>query len=100
MHMQKSVRDTCNCSLPCLHQSSFFNALAACHTLLCTTAKKDFEGTGHPWIILYLVEDVYSVQCSAYIESELVRPTRRAGIRPLFCYICLCFGQSGSQGLL
>ena len=72
MHMQKSVRDTCNCSLPCLHQSSFFNALAACHTLLCTTAKKDFEGTGHLWIILYLVEDAYSVQCSAYIESEMV----------------------------
>ena len=27
-------------------------------------------------------------------------PTRRAGMSALVCHICLCFGQSGSRGLL
>ena len=34
-------------------------------------------------------------------EGKLsIGSTRRVGMRAFFCNICLCFGQSGSQGLL
>ena len=46
--------------------------------------------------LLYQLKLVYW----PFVRATCTVPTRRAGMRALFCNICLCFGQSGSWGLL